>query len=101
MMNAELGMTQGGSLNPPGPLCKGGSAKRRKVWVGNLCPAGFARKGETILTAGRDPWQHPSRPVSGRLSPVGATDIRQVVSTPASIGYANPGKPSPVGATRY
>lgn len=30
-----------------------------------------------------------------QASPVGATGIRQVVSTPASIGYANPDRLAP------
>ena len=34
-----------------------------------------------------------------KASPVGAADIRQAVSTPASIGYAKPRKASPIGTT--
>ena len=60
-------------------------------------------EGETIVTVGPDLRQHPGRPASGRPSPVGATDIRQAVSTPADIGYAgigyaNPARPRPEGA---
>ena len=55
----------------------------------------FARKGETIVTVGRDLRQHPGRPASGRPSPVGATDNRQAVSTPADIGYASIGYAKP------
>ena len=61
----------------------------------------FARKGETNVTVGRDLRRHKSQLVGApsRLSPVGATDNRQAVSTPASIGYAEPRQASPVGAT--
>ena len=82
-------MTRSGLLDSPCPLKRG----RRKA-TRNLGPSGPPRRGDTLLTVGRDLRQHPGRP-----SPEGATDIRQAVSTPANIGYAIPARPSPEGAT--
>ena len=50
---------------PPAPLKRGTRKATR-----NLGPAGPPRKGDTLLTVGRDLRQHPGRPASGRPSPV-------------------------------
>ena len=71
-----LAMTRSGLLDsligakrvvglPPAPLKRGTRKATR-----NLDPAGPPRRGDTLLTVGRDLRQHPGRPASGRPSPV-------------------------------
>ena len=82
--------------NPPAPLEGGLQRGRAKPRTDSV---------STSPVGAADIRQAVSTPASigyakpRKASPVGAADIRQVVSTPANIGYAKPRKASPVGAT--
>ena len=85
-----LAMTRSGLLDslisakrvvglPPAPLKRGTRKATR-----NLGPAGPPRRGDTLLTVGRDLRQHPGRPASGRLPPLeGVPAGRGSQKTPA------------------
>ena len=79
---------------PPAPLKRGNRKATR-----NLGPPGPPRRGDTLLTVGRDLRQHPGRPASGRLSPVIAR-YEAIRGGARRAGESeDPGRPSPEGAT--
>ena len=51
------------------PLQRGKRKAARRKATRNLGLAGPPRRGDTLLTVGRDLRQHPGRPASGRPSP--------------------------------
>ena len=81
--------------NPPAPLERGLQRGRAKPGTDSVSTSPV---GATAIRQAVSTPANIGYANPRKASPVGATAIRQAVSTPASIGYANPRKASPVGA---